>query len=576
MYSKFTQIFILIFLCSLQLQAQTTDWVATFGSSKEESFVLTGVDALNNIFTVSLYRETITTGGYHIPYRGGDDIFIEKRNSNGDLIWVKSIGTDESEYLRAIAITPDGGIVIGGAFKGVLDADPGSNVFNLTAMSEYDVYVIKLDTDGNFDWAQSYGTPEGNSFLYNLETDKTGNILLSIRFSGALTLQPGVTIVNNDSSISFSCGLVKLNNSGDVKWAYATDFAFVRDIDFDDNNNIYLTGYFHLEVDFDYGPGTFLLKETLSTFGLPLGQDSFIQKLDADGNFIWVKQLKNQYNITTQSIALDSKGNVYTCGVWRGTTGILDFDPGPNVFSVPAIETSDSKQFIHKLDKDGNFEWVNTFGIWYSSFFDEKEGGIVVVDKQDNLYFLGNEHGDGSKSFNFGTETYTPKSRDVLFAKINTSDGSVEQSHLLGGPGFDNVYDANLDSDDKLIVSGSFQNVTDFGFENDSIEFQSEGEGDAFVMKVSFQSLHKGDKDSPLMSVNVFPNPATKAIKIQNNTGDKLTASLVFDQKGRLVLTQDHTTDSLETINITNLSSGMYVILLQTEKEVYRMKFVKK
>jgi hypothetical protein len=51
----------------------------------------------------------------------------------------------------------------------------------------------------------------------------------------------------------------------------------------DAEGNVYTTGYFIDTVDFDPGTGSMT---NLSAVG---GKDSFIQKLDANGNFVWAK-----------------------------------------------------------------------------------------------------------------------------------------------------------------------------------------------------------------------------------------------------------------------------------------------
>ena len=76
----------------------------------------------------------------------------------------------------------------------------------------------------------------------------------------------------------------------------------------DASGNVYTTGYFE-GADFDPGAGTF----NLSSAG---GQDVFVQKLDASGNFLWAKAFwgGNNYDDYGLSIEVDTSGNVYTTG----------------------------------------------------------------------------------------------------------------------------------------------------------------------------------------------------------------------------------------------------------------------
>jgi len=89
----------------------------------------------------------------------------------------------------------------------------------------------------------------------------------------------------------------------------------------DNYGNVYITGFFEYTVDFDPGVGT----TNLISKGY---QDIFIQKLDASGNLLWVKQIGGASYDFGYSIIVDNIGNVYSTGNFEGIT---DFDPGVGV-----------------------------------------------------------------------------------------------------------------------------------------------------------------------------------------------------------------------------------------------------
>src|SRR4030095_7768558 len=72
----------------------------------------------------------------------------------------------------------------------------------------------------------------------------------------------------------------------------------------DDEGNSYSSGSFSLIADFDPGPDSFLL----TTNGL---RDIYISKLDAEGDFIWAKQIGGKLTESAYAIALDPSGYIY-------------------------------------------------------------------------------------------------------------------------------------------------------------------------------------------------------------------------------------------------------------------------
>ncbi len=106
--------------------------------------------------------------------------------------------------------------------------------------------------------------------------------------------------------------------------------------------NVYSCGSFTGRVDFDPGPDTFYLVSE----GM---EDIYIQKLDAAGNFIWVKQTGGQDYDYSSSLVSDAAGNLYCAGEFRD---IVDFDPGPGTVNLIAGGFHQTT-FIQKLNPAG-------------------------------------------------------------------------------------------------------------------------------------------------------------------------------------------------------------------------------
>ena len=116
----------------------------------------------------------------------------------------------------------------------------------------------------------------------------------------------------------------------------------------DSSGNVYTTGRFNGTADFDPGPGTANLVSSGST-------DVFVSKLNSAGELVWVKQLGGTSTAGdfSESVAVDSSGNVYTTGWFNGTA---DFDPGAGTANL--VSAGNSDVFVSKLDSTGTFVWA--------------------------------------------------------------------------------------------------------------------------------------------------------------------------------------------------------------------------
>ncbi|MBL4651217.1 MAG: SBBP repeat-containing protein, partial [Aureispira sp.] len=239
------------------------EWAKNIGSTMIVEGNAITVDASGNIYTAGGFKETANfnpgTGISNLTAIGDFDIFIQKLDAQGNLLWIKSIGGANEDQANSIVVDNSGNLYITGTFQGTVDFDPNAGIFNLTA-SGNSIFVLKLDLLGNLVWAKNMGdigTSEGTS----IQVDGLGNV--------------------------------------------------------------YTTGYFYGTVDFDPNAGIF----NLTVVGG--NNDIFVQKLDAGGNLVWAKSMGGISEDKGTSIALDSLGNVYTTGYFAGT---VDFDPNVGVF----------------------------------------------------------------------------------------------------------------------------------------------------------------------------------------------------------------------------------------------------
>ena len=184
--------------------------------------------------------------------------------------------------------------------------DPGSGTFNLNESGSADIFISKIDANGNFVWAKQLSSP-GLDESWDITTDDAGDIFITGHFRGSVDFDPssaGSHILVSNGSIDIF--VLKLDTHGNFIWAKSfggTDFDFSETIDVDADGNIILSGLLtNGPVDLDPGVGDF----SVAAF-----YDSFILKLDDTGDFVWAKLFTGADIVQVIDICTDELGNIF-------------------------------------------------------------------------------------------------------------------------------------------------------------------------------------------------------------------------------------------------------------------------
>jgi hypothetical protein len=92
-----------------------------------------------------------TPGAEHFPENRSRDysynMFLLKLNSAGDYQAVQTFGSTSDDWATDVALTPAGGVVMTGRFKGTVDFRPGPKARNMRSHGLEDAVVIYLSGD---------------------------------------------------------------------------------------------------------------------------------------------------------------------------------------------------------------------------------------------------------------------------------------------------------------------------------------------------------------------------------------------------------------------------------------------
>jgi len=97
--------------------------------------------------------------------------------------------------------------------------------------------------------------------------------------------------------------------------------------------------------------------------------------------------------------------------------------------------------------------------------------------------------------------------------------------------------------------------------------------GDCSVWSDCILSSPLSVEENESNKISIFPNPASSTVTIQNKLLQKINKIEIIDLSGKMVLQQD---DNTGLINIEKLASGMYIIRVSLEEQIFAYKLVRK
>jgi hypothetical protein len=118
--------------------------------------------------------------------QGGRDVYVAKLQPDGALVWAVRFGGSGYEDGSA-RVDPAGNIYIYGAFENEI----AFGAVNLTSNGGQDLFLAKLDPDGNVLWARSWGGPANDSPA-GMAFDADGTIVITGWAYGDIDLGNGL------------------------------------------------------------------------------------------------------------------------------------------------------------------------------------------------------------------------------------------------------------------------------------------------------------------------------------------------------------------------------------------------
>lgn len=507
---------------------------------------------------------------------GGTDGFYAYYSSNGDYTYAKGFGGASDDVVTALdynVFNFSGYVNLTGYFSGTADFDP-TGTLNRTSNGGADIFVSSFLIDGTFLTAQSVGG-QFDDKAYGITTDSQGNIIYTGFFQSTVDFDPSVSSTSFNtygladvfvSKLDVDLNFVwvkRIGNSGNDK-AYA--------IDIDAQDNIYITGNYTGMLDSDPEAGTAYFTTVSGAY------DIFILKLNNLGSFIWSTsfhyyQGAGSTNVPS-SIHVDTDQNMYVTGSFQGT---VDFDLNALGIGYSLFSSGLSDYFLAKIASQSSIDFTcpSDQDIYMS------QNPPVMPD----LTSLASASTNCSLNNNVGITQY-PVAGSTLVTGANsvtltfTNDcGDTETCQVtvnyINDLSLTIQCPANQTTTDAVCPDyTSLATVTNVCGTAGVAITQTPVVGSNLPMGATTITLEAsnncgltstctfvvdrtlGINESNMTSLAVYPNPTKGFITIESNRPTTLQLASVQGQHLRSVLI-----DSKTTIDVTNLSPGVYLLI---------------
>ncbi|MBC8489253.1 MAG: T9SS type A sorting domain-containing protein [Bacteroidetes bacterium] len=456
-----TFIFILfIFHLSFSQSNMSIQWQGCYGGSeKDVAYDICEYQA--NGYLIS--GKTGSQDGDVSFLHGNKDIWLARIDSIGNILWERSYGGSSYDMEGKIIQATDGNFYICGAVSSY-DGDVQSGNHG-----DYDVWVVKIDQDGEIIWEKCYGG-SGREDFTNIKLLNNGNLLISC------------SSTSDDGDLpahyhAYDAWLFVISPYGEI----LKSAVFGNEL----HNNVYDA------IETQDG-GFFFTCGASSTEGMVEGTYHG-GMLD-----IWVVKLDNNMNIEWQKLYGGSDFD-------SGSRGIIELLDGYIFLGVTNSNDQDVSGFhggegediwAVRIDTEGNIIWQRCLGggdwEFTGDLHQTDDGGFIIFGS--TLSHGGDVSGNNSWSGN----------SDIWIVKLST-EGELLWQECFGGYGNEGIIWGTIKkSDNNWVVAG--------WADNNSYDVSCNLHGykeDYWVFEIEDTSTNIINTQTTDNAIKVYPNPAT-------------------------------------------------------------------
>ena len=598
------KITLLLLLFTTVMQAQRFDWVTTASSSI--GAIALARDSQGNLYTLEAGNSAQTCQGINvIAFNTGTNMFLYKFDAFGNIVYIKPIGGNFTAL--NLVIGDNDNVYVLGSLQGTNVIKYGTETFTDTENRNYifkfnptgdliwraknnvsfgnftecslllftnnHIYfqssglsISKLDTDGQYT-----GTLSATSFTSSTSTTAVffraagiltnGDLIFSAISRGTITY--GLTVLTPTYNQFLHTPILTLRTNENLGFVWANYTDGLRDPDLNiipmaigNDNGIYLG--LQISGTVTAGSDTIVSEDTS---GNTIGA---ILKMDANGNKIWVKSTTN--NVQTWTIMNNPDGSGVFCG-----GQIFGFQPV--ALGTTSVNPSNGNAFISKIDYNGVFQ--NSF-----SFASGPIGSYVrsLATNNAGIFYVGGRLNNNSipvfscipRQENSGLflGKFTEQPDRATTPTISAIGNTLTASPIFAG---------NIQwlTNGTVIAGATLQTLTATQTGNYTVNYilpdYTACVATSTVFNLAVLAINIFDSNY----FSVFPNPSIGIFAIKTNMPLEKILLTVSDLNGRIVHQSIIEVIENQSLDLSHLQNGMYILKISNENFIHSQKIIK-
>lgn len=495
------------------------------------------------------------TGNKDDDNHGDLDYWIWKMSEKGDLVWQKSIGGNGFDLLQSIKNTRDGGFILAGTSSSSKGFQKNEDCKGIT-----DFWVIKLDATGGEQWQRTIGGFGQDELLCAFQTKDGGYIL-----GGSSSSNPPVISPVKPDGKSTATTKADLFNKSE-KSRGNMDYWIVK-----------LDNQGHIEWQKTYG-GQYadILRSMEQTT-----DDGYILAGYSNSPISGEKTENNKGIGDYWIIKINDTGEIQ----WQNTYGAEGDDQpyvihqtkdggyivGGNSNSKNALTTlggivsNGTDYWVLKLDAEGGVIWTKTYD------FGKVDILTSLVENQDQSYLIGGYAQSENRSPREGlvgkATSLITKEKDGIndYIALKIDDKGEEIWNKSVGSGGEDILRKLVETRDGGYLMAGTSNSGASKDKNGSI-----GGNDFWVVKLKDKTKVEKVKSS----IEAIPNPVITHTNVIIGYDFKEGTASVVDMTGRIL--QEFAINSRTVpVNLSRYSEGIYIINIKTDVKTESVKVIK-